>query len=304
MRVLVTGGAGFIGSHVADALLDAGHEVVIIDNLSTGHRRNLPARASFFLEDVASVGHYACDRMDCIVHAAATYADPEMWYVDAVTNTGGCAEVAEAARKHGCHVVYFQTSLIYGGATGLISTKAPVVPKGSYAITKAAGGQLLAMTEQCCELRLANVVGPRNLSGPAPIFWRNIRNGKLSTVANTRRDFIPINALVALVMKVINRRATGVYHASSGTDYSIRELYEQVLASTPRGKEAAVQHVEPNPDDVKSLLLEPFETQADFDWQAGMPWDAVRDAVRWYEENPEAADTAYTHLKGYDNDKS
>ena len=207
MRVLITGGAGFIGSHLTDRLLDRGDEVLVIDNYATGRRDNLsPRRGLTIVEgsiaDQATVAD-AFRRFgpELVVHAAASYKDPNNWTEDARTNVLGTAHVVQASQAAKVRrLIYFQTALCYGlhPLEQPITLAHPIRSDGSsYAISKTAGEQYVALGGlDFLSFRLANAYGPRNLSGPLPTFYQRLSEGKKCFVMNTRRDFIFIDDLV------------------------------------------------------------------------------------------------------------
>src|SRR5262249_14444502 len=134
-------------------------------------------------------------RPEVVVHAAASYKDPDDWAQDAATNVLGTANVVRACERAGVQrLVYFQTALGYGlrPREQPISLSHPLRPEGSsYAISKTAGEQYIAMSSlDWISLRLANVYGPRNVSGPLPTFYRRLTAGQPCFVVDTRRDFI------------------------------------------------------------------------------------------------------------------
>lgn len=121
MKVLITGGAGFIGSHLADRLLARGDEILVIDNLATGRRDNVADHPKLrFVEgtivDQALVNTLFDEfKPEYVVHAAASYKDPTNWYEDARTNAVGTANVVRASENAGVkRLIYFQTALCYG----------------------------------------------------------------------------------------------------------------------------------------------------------------------------------------------
>src|SRR5262249_51362673 len=121
MKTLITGGAGFIGSHLADKLLAEGNQVLVIDNYQTGRRDNLTPQNNLrvvegTIADAALVANLFDEfKPDNVVHAAASYKDPENWIEDINSNVLGTANVVRAAKKAGVkRLIYFQTSLCYG----------------------------------------------------------------------------------------------------------------------------------------------------------------------------------------------
>jgi UDP-glucose 4-epimerase len=306
MKVLITGGAGFIGSNLANRLIEDGNEVLAIDTFATGRRENLPEREGLTLVEASIADRDALDRAfadfgpDVIAHAAASYKDPDAWAEDARTNTLGTANVVEVCRSRGVdRIVYFQTALCYGTnpLETPISLNHPIRPDSSYAISKTGGEQYVQLSGiPFVSLRLANVYGPGNLSGPLPTFFQRLSEDKSCFVVDTRRDFVYVDDLLDVVIAALKGTGEGVYHVSSGSDYSIKELFDAVVEAMGIELEEEVE-VRPRPEeDAPSILLDPSRTETDFDWKATVPLSrGVADAVAWYRENGVGA--TYTHLR-------
>ena len=173
MKVIITGGAGFIGSHIADRLLRRGDEVLVIDNYSTGRRDNLAPRPGLSLVEgtIADRGlvDEAFDRFqpDRVVHAAASYKDPDDWSEDSATNVVGSANVVRAAQRVAVsRLIYFQTALCYGiqPIEQPITLAHPLQPgDSSYAISKTAGEHYVRLSGlDWISFRLANAYGSCN----------------------------------------------------------------------------------------------------------------------------------------------
>jgi UDP-glucose 4-epimerase len=309
MKVLITGGAGFIGSTLADRLLERGDEVVVIDNYATGRRDNLAEHSKLAIvegsiADDASVADAFSANGDpnIVIHAAAAYKDPEAWAEDARTNVVGTANVVRAAEAAGVdRFIYFQTALCYGlkPLEQPITLSHPLRPEGSsYAISKTAGEHYVALSSlDWISFRLANAYGPRNLSGPLPTFYARLTHDKSVFVMDTRRDFIYVDDLVDCVMKAIDgggRR--GPYHISSGSDYSIRELYDDTIKALDMPEKADVEVRPRSEDDAATILLDPSQTEADFDWRITTPLEGgVRSAIEYYAAF--GIEETFTHLK-------
>lgn len=293
MKVLVTGAAGFIGSRLSEALLNHGHEVWGIDNLSTGLKSNVPAGVQFIEGDICEGVPF--NNWDVVYHAAASYKDRTAWQSDARTNVLGTINVVREARRVDAKLIYFQTSLCYGPAPkSPIQLAAQLNPVGSYAVSKTAGEAYIRDSGVAyVSLRLANIYGPRNLSGPIPTFWKRLSEGQPCTVVDSRRDFVFVDDLVWVAVKAAEQ-GQGAYHVSSGADYSIAEVYQAVArAMGIEAPEAAL--IPRGPDDVATLLLDPTATTEEFGWTARTPlFPGVERAVRWYEENGVAQ--TFTHL--------
>lgn len=308
MRVLITGGAGFIGSHVADRLLADGNEVLVIDNFTTGRRDNLVPHPSLTIvegtiaDEKIVAGAFADCEPELVVHAAASYKDPDAWAEDARTNVTGTANVVGAAQGGKVRrLIYFQTALCYGlhPLEQPISLEHPIRPEGSsYAITKTAGEHYVALGGvEFQSFRLANAYGPRNMSGPLPTFYQRLTAGKKCFVMDTRRDFIYIDDLVDVVMKSLHGVGNqGYYHISSGSDFSIKELFDGTIAALAITLEEPVEERERSPDDVFSILLDPSKTNVDFEWKVTTPLsDGIRHAIDYYGEF--GLEETYTHLR-------
>jgi UDP-glucose 4-epimerase len=308
MRVLITGGAGFIGSHLADYLLKRGDHVAVIDNFATGRRDNLAPHPNLSVTEGTIADTELVQRCfaqfnpQLVVHAAASYKDPANWTEDARTNVVGTANVVQAAEQAGVQrLIYFQTSLCYGlhPLEQPITLSHPILPQGSsYSISKTAGEQYIELSKlDFVSFRLANAYGPRNLSGPLPTFYHRLTNNKPCFVMNTRRDFIYVDDLIAVVLKAIDGQGQrGAYHVSSGSDYAIKELFEAAVKALDITLPEEVEVRERNPDDVYTILLDPSKTSQDFGWSVTTPLETgVNRAIAWYKEY--GITQTYTHLK-------
>jgi len=314
MRVLITGGAGFIGSHLADRLVKQGHEVLVIDNYSTGRRDNLKPHSNLKVVEgtIANrdlvYGLFEDFRPEVVAHAAASYKDPDNWEEDSRTNTLGGVVVTQASIKSNVmRLVYFQTSLCYGvkPLEHPITLNHPIRPgDSSYAISKTAAEQYIAMSGiDFISFRLANAYGPRNLSGPLPTFYHRLTNGLKCFVMNTRRDFIYVQDLIDLVLMALNGKGTrGYYHASSGSDYAIKELFDETVRALEMALDEDVQVRERNPDDAYTILLDPTKTQQDFRWKPTTTLkEGIEKAIEYYREF--GISQTYTHLKEVEGKK-
>jgi UDP-glucose 4-epimerase len=308
MKVLVTGGAGFIGSHLVDRLLARGDDVLVIDNYATGRRDNLPAhRRLEIVEGTIADGGLVRDAFarfgpDTVVHAAASYKDPDAWTEDALSNVVGTANVIQAARAAKVRrLVYFQTALCYGlqPLEQPITLSHPLRPEGSsYAISKTAGEQYVQLSGlDWISFRLANAYGPRNLSGPLPTFYHRLTTNKPCFVMDTRRDFMYVDDLIDVVMPALDGRGrSGPYHVSSGSDVSIKELFDATLRALHLVLEREVEVRPRNPDDAYTILLDPARTNADFGWRASTPLvTGVASAIDWYKRF--GIHQTFTHLR-------
>jgi UDP-glucose 4-epimerase len=308
MRVLITGGAGFIGSHLVDRLLSRGDEVLVIDNYATGRRDNLSPHPRLTvvegtIADAGLVGDaFAQARPDHVVHAAASYKDPDAWTEDALTNVVGTANVVRAARAQSVkRFIYFQTALCYGlhPIEQPITLAHPLHPEGSsYAVSKTAGEHYVQLSGlDWISFRLANAYGPRNLSGPLPTFYQRLTTRKPCFVMDTRRDFMFVDDLIDVVLPALDGRGrSGPYHVSSGSDVSIKELFDATLKALHVVLDQPVEVRPRNPDDVYTILLDPSRTNTDFGWRARTPLETgVAAAIDWYKRF--GIHQTFTHLR-------
>src|SRR5579871_562291 len=307
MKVLITGGSGFIGSHLADRLLADGHAVLVIDNYATGRRDNLaPTDGLEIVEGTIADAGLTSDAFtrfgpDCVVHAAASYKDPDDWAEDVRTNALGTANVVRATQAAGApRLIYFQTALCYGTRPleQPITLSHPIRPDSSYAISKTAGEQYIALSGlDYVSFRLANAYGPRNLSGPLPTFFHRLTEGKPCFVMETRRDFIYVDDLVNVVMAaVLDGTGHGAYHVSTGSDYAIKELFDATIAALGIELEEEVEVRPRAEDDAYTILLDPSRIREDFGWDVTVPLEeGVARAIAYYRES--GINETYTHLR-------
>lgn len=307
MKVLVTGASGLVGSTITDMLLARGDEIVGIDNFATGRRDNLTPHPKLRLVEDTIVDARLVDGLvgdfkpDVVIHTAASYKNPDDWEADTLTNCVGGANVARACKEHRVgRLIYFQTALCYGTKPlqQPITLDHPLNPaNSSYAISKTAAEQYI----QYCGVdyvtfRLANVVGPRNVSGPLPIFFQRLSEGKRCFVTEARRDFVFVRDLARTVVRAVDGEGRGTYHFSSGKDVAIRELYEAVVKAM-RINEYPEPEIRPlGPDDAPSILLDPSRTFADFGEMPFTPLGEIVEAtVAYYRRH--GVQGGYTHLK-------
>jgi UDP-glucose 4-epimerase len=308
MKILITGGAGFIGSHLTDRLLAKGEQVLVIDNYSTGRRDNLHPHGNLTVVEGTiadpNLVHQLFEEFkpDQVVHAAASYKDPDNWVEDVNTNVLGTTNISQAAQRVGVNrVIYFQTALCYGlrPIEQPITLNHPILSGGSsYAISKTAGEQYIQLSGlDYISFRLANAYGPRNLSGPLPTFYHRLTNDKPCFVMDTRRDFIYIDDLIDVVIKALDGKGSkGAYHISSGSDYSIKELFDATVKALDIRLEQEVEVRPRNVDDAFTILLDPSQTNQDFNWKITTPLETgVKAAIEWYKQY--GISQTYTHLK-------
>ena len=283
MRILITGGAGFIASHLYE-VLGAEHDVWGFDNFLTG-QNNYHEISEVDITDRGSVYRLANDhKPEVVIHCAASYNDPDKWHRDTQINVEGGINAALVAKHHNAHLIYFQTIL---------------PPVSSYAISKIAAEQYMRLSGvDLTVLRLANIYGPRNLSGPIPVFHRRIDEGLPCVVVDTTRDMVYIADLVRAVQQVVTERLTGTFDVCSGIQTPIMDLFQEVRRHFT-GEEIPPL-IPPDPDDVQGVVSLSNRPPG---WSAETSLrDGIRNAVWYYREN--TVTQTYTHLRIGEKDAS
>lgn len=307
MKVLVTGGFGQVGSTVSELLLDRGDSVLALDNFATGSRKYLADHPALTSVEGSIADRDLVDNLveefepDVIVHTAASYKDPDDWFSDTMTNTVGGANLIRASKHFGVdRFIYFQTALCYGTKPleQPITLSHPKFPaNSSYAISKTAAEDYLEISGlDYVTFRLANVIGPKNVSGPLPIFFQRLSEGKKCFVTNARRDFVYAHDLARTVVKAVDGTGSGAYHFSSGNDVPIKDLFDHVVEAMEIHPYPEPEVRDLGPDDAPSILLDPSRTFADFGEVTFTPLDqTVRIAIEYYTEI--GVTGGYTHLR-------
>ena len=307
MRILITGGAGSLGSNLAERWLREGHEVFVIDNFATSspevftadYPRLTVVRGSII--DASLVD-------DCferfapthVVHSAAAYKDPNDWREDMRTNVEGTVNVLKAAcRADVRRFVYFQTALCYGRPeTVPIPVDHRLAPFTSYGISKTAGEQYaLASGLPVISLRLANVTGPRLAIGPIPTFYKRLKAGQSCFCSDTVRDFLDMEDFLDLMDLVLDEAAPGgVYNVSTGEGHSIKEIFDIVVDHLGLRLDEPIPVVPPGSDDIPAVVLDPARTIATLGWKPRHSFEeTIRRMLRWYDAHGVSA--IYSHLK-------
>lgn len=253
MRVVVTGGAGFIGSHVADALVARGDEVAVVDDLSNGTRERIADGVPLHVHDVREPLPQLVDGADAVVHLAAqadvrvSVAEPAR---DAAVNVVGTAQVLDAARRTGARVVFSSTGgAMYGECERPAREDDPPQPLSPYGAAKLAGEDYLAMFARLTgtphmALRLGNVYGPRQdphgEAGVVAIFLGRLRDGEACRVfgdGRQERDYVYVGDVVRAVLAALDCEATGVCNVATGVATSVLELLDACRAASGRDGE-------------------------------------------------------------------
>ena len=282
MRALVTGGAGFIGSHLVEALLARGDEVVVLDNLATGKRENLADGARLVEGDIRSDAEAAfasaqpevCFHLGAQADVGTSVERPDY---DADVNVLGTLRVLEAARQHGTQVVFCSTGgAIYGECERPAREDDPREPLAPYGTSKLCGEEYLALYNRLHEtrhvsLRLGNVFGPRQMAklegGVVAIFMDRLSAGEGVTIfgdGEQTRDFVYVKDVVAAMLAAVDN-AGGVFNVGSGVETSVNTLYETVRRVAGTG--ADPDHGPPRPGDLFRSVLDPGRAERELGWR-------------------------------------
>ena len=305
MRILITGGAGCLGSNLIEHWLPQGHDILVLDNFATGKREVVPALPRLSLIEGSVADRSLVERAfesfkpSHVVHSAAAYKDPMDWREDVATNVAGTVNVAEAARTHGVsRLLNFQTVLCYGRPeTVPIPIDHPLRPFTSYGISKVAGEQYLAVSGlPFASLRLANVTGPRLAIGPIPTFYKRLKAGQDCFCTDAQRDFLDMSDFLAAVDLVMKDDApTGIFNVSSGEGHSIRDVYDAVRSHLKLPHDPDVKVVPVGDDDVPAVVPDPSRTKAVLGWSAKVPFaETMRRMLSWYDNH--GVTDIYSHL--------
>lgn len=307
MRILITGGAGCLGSNLTERYLEAGHDVLVLDNFATGQRGSLPdEHAKMTIVEGSVTDRALVDRLFAqfkpshIIHSAAAYKDPDDWLEDTRTNVEGTIHVVEAAKATGVlRFVNFHTALGYGRPEKLpIPADAPARPFTSYGISKQAGENYLAISGlSFVSLRLANVTGPRLAIGPIPTFYTRLKAGKGCFCSRTVRDFIDMDDFFAVMDAVMQPDApSGMFNVSTGTGHKIKDIFDIVVDHLKIELKEPVPEVDPGADDVPAVVLDPSKTIENFGWTPRYSFEqTIQRMLAWYDINGVTA--IYSHLK-------
>jgi UDP-glucose 4-epimerase len=289
---LVTGGAGFIGSHLADALLAQDHRVVAFDNFVSGKRDNLArdqGDLTLIEGDVRSIGRFAGEigEVDTILHLAALISgydsleSPED-YID--VNLGGLLRVIEfASERRVPRIVFASSSTVYGNQGASALTEAtPPDPLTVYALTKLAGEHLLKLYGAMhgfshCSLRLFNVYGPRQApdhpyANVTCKFSHATANGLPVTLfgdGEQSRDFVYVDDVVRAFLAVLEGSCEAIYNVGTGKDARINELIAAL--GTISGRPLEVERQAAWPNDIRSIRADTARFAGEFGFQPEVP---------------------------------
>jgi UDP-glucose 4-epimerase len=296
LRALVTGGAGFIGSHVAEGLLARGDEVTILDDLSSGKRENVPDGARLIEGDIRDPAAVFADaRPEAVFHLAAqadvrvSVARPDH---DADVNIVGTVRVLEAAREHGAQVIFSSTGgAIYGECEEPAREDKPREPLAPYGASKLAGEEYLATYNRLygtrhVSLRYGNVYGPRQdphgEAGVVAIFFNRLAGSEVPRIfgdGTQTRDYVYVGDVVRATLAAQNVGG-GVYNVGTGRETSVNELLELCLRAA--GHEVDPEFAPPRAGELQRSVLDPSRAVDELGWRPERSLeDGLRETWEW-----------------------
>jgi UDP-glucose 4-epimerase len=283
VRAVVTGGAGFIGSHVVEALVARGDEVHVLDNLATGKRENVPGGAMLHEADIRTDCDPLFDELepDACFHFAAqadVRVSVERPDFDADVNVLGTVRVLEAARRHGTRVVFASTGgAIYGECDGPAPEDAPRRPLAPYGVSKLAGEEYLQAYNRLhgsghVALRYGNVYGPRQdphgEAGVVAIFMNRLRAVERPRIfgdGKQTRDYVyAVDAANAAVRALGS--SGGVYNIGTSGETSVLDLLERIQRVA--GTNVEPEFADPRPGELQRSVLDVSRAERELGWRA------------------------------------
>jgi UDP-glucose 4-epimerase len=275
MRAVVTGGAGFIGSNLVDALVERGDEVTIVDNFATGKREFLNPAAVLLEHDIREPFELEADVVFHLAAQADVQTSMKQPGYDAAVNVAGTANVLDASP--GAQVIFASSGGAgYGECAEPATEQAPFLPLSPYGIAKKCGEEYLAGWNRIhgtshVSLRFANVYGPRQDSGleggVVAIFLERLARGEETVIfgdGSQSRDFVYVGDVVAAAFAAVGR-AGGPFNVGSGRDTSIAELHDACAAVA--GSDAKPRLADARLGDVHRSALEVSLIERELGWR-------------------------------------
>jgi UDP-glucose 4-epimerase len=303
MRVMVTGGAGFVGSHLAGALLDAGHEVLVADNLSRGYQENVPVKAQFMRVDVTTpeaerlVSSYAPEALfhfAAQIDVRASVADPAF---DVNTNVVSTVRLLSSAARAGTRLFVLASSggAIYGEQETFPATETHrTCPESPYGLSKLCGEHYcdyFARTTalRTVALRFGNIYGPRQdphgEAGVVAIFAEKMLSNEVPTVngdGEQTRDYVFVSDVVSATVACLARpNARGAYNVGTGVETDVNRLAEQIKKAT--GYAGEICHGPAKSGEQKRSVLDARRAIQEMGWLPRVTLaQGIRTTVEWF----------------------
>jgi UDP-glucose 4-epimerase len=310
MKVLVTGGAGFIGSHIVDALIERGHDVLVMDDYSSGRRENLPPKTHVWMpgsitwrseefhgQPTHTAIGLACESFqpDAICHQAAqpslrcSIDDPAY---DAMVNIVGTLNVIQAAKACGAHVVFASTSAVYADVGHPLKETGPFQPTTPYGLAKyAAEHYIELLAPSYTILRYGNVYGPRQVqvgeNQLIPHCLAHLLDGEPFVIngdGEQTRDFVYVGDIARANVLAIEGRVQGVFNCGMGQGRQINHLCEFLAACCQQ--EARFEHGPAKAGEARHVALDPTYARKALGWEAETgPEIGLLETVAWWKEH-------------------
>ncbi|MHB8573350.1 MAG: NAD-dependent epimerase/dehydratase family protein [Candidatus Dormibacteria bacterium] len=285
MKVLLTGGAGFIGSHIGDHLLAGGHQVVVVDDLSRGQESQVPSGAEFYRLSISDLWLHRVferERPDAVIHQAAqidvrrSVANPAQ---DAQVNILGTINLVEAAGRVGVSRFLFAGTggAVYGDTANLPTPETePALPESPYGIAKLACEHYLRVLAPLrnmtwMSLRYANVYGPRQdphgEAGVVAIFAERLLRGQEAVIfgdGEQSRDFVYVGDVARANLLALRSSTSGAVNIGTGAETSVNQLFEGLRRAA--GVEASPRHAEGKPGEQRRSVVDPGLALRELGW--------------------------------------
>lgn len=292
MKILVTGGAGFIGSNIVDAYIKSGHTVVVVDNLSTGKKSFVNKKATFYKADIRNANELAkifeTEKPEVLNHHAAQISvrdSVENPQNDAEINIQGLLNLLQSGVKSGIKKVIFASSggVVYGEARELPTPESytPLIPLSPYGVTKLSSEYYLHFYYLSCNipyiaLRYSNVYGPRQNphgeAGVVAIFSKKLLYEETSIINGDglqTRDYIYVGDVVSANIKALNYSSYGCFNIGTGRETSVVEIFEMLKKLS--GKNIFAKHGPVKVGEQKRSCLETKLAEKLLGWKATIP---------------------------------
>lgn len=306
MRILITGGAGFIGSHVADAFVALGHEVLVVDNLSTGWRHNVPEAAQFVEADIIDddlddvFERFQPEVVDHFAAQASVKVSTTNAIFDLTTNGGGTARIAELCTRHNVRkMIYASTGgALYGDPEiWPVTEEHPIKPLSPYGLSKRVGELYIDFYRRraglnATILRYANAFGPRQdpngEAGVVAIFSGQLLLGNQCTIdgdGEQKKDYVYVADIARANVLALDHGDGEAFNIGTGRGTSVNAIFQTLKAVT--ASQADARYGPPRPGDVRDIWLECAKAEAGLGWE---PTVSFEEGLRLTVEAIRAAD--------------
>ncbi len=305
MKILVTGGAGFIGSHIVDTFIDAGHDVVVIDNLSTGRMENLNTKAKFYLIDIRSreVDRiFEIEKFDAICHQAAqmdvrkSVADP---LFDADVNVKGSLNILQNCIKYDIKKFIFASTggAVYGEQESYPCDEThPLRPVSPYGITKLTVEKYLFFYNieyglNYTILRYSNVYGPRQNpfgeAGVIAIFAHKLLNNQQAVIngdGKQTRDYIYVADVAKANLKALNDKRNEIYNIGTGVETDVNTIFKIIKEISGSGVKE--KHGRALPGEQRRSVISSKKAEKMLDWKAEVNFnEGIKRTINFFRRN-------------------